>query len=359
MHKKQLKAITAILLSALIISGCGQSGENGFPFDKPKKAVEETEEASVEAEDETSEETEDETAEAENGEDMELTPEQMDLIKFNYYVDLNNDIVDILDSIDYYYTVVDYAEEFSLLPDTGLTYGYRISGKNSDIIDDCLMLADMEPDYGEMDDLVKEMAEPLRNLMDAFSEINSCYDYADNQYQKAKDFHAIIYASADTFAPLGYAYIDAVSEMGSEKTAQEEERMKEEGLLIMYNASRSISIGNQVLDVIYDQGISDETITDLDLTEIRALYDELVAVVADFDAATADNDQLIKESLANSRPFDGLFNSLIQALEWMIKQVESGQPLDLSASGAPLGSIAHFSETLGKCIERYNSVFVE
>ena len=78
-----------------------------------------------------------------------------------------------------------------------------------------------------------------------------------------------------------------------------------------------------------------------------------------FDAATADNNQLVKESLSNSRPFDGLFNSLIQALEWMIKQVESGQPLDLSASGAPLGSIAHFSETLGKCIERYNSVFVE
>lgn len=82
-------------------------------------------------------------------------------------------------------------------------------------------------------------------------------------------------------------------------------------------------------------------------------------VVADFDAATADNDQLIKESLSNSRPFDGLLEGLVSALEWMFKQVESGRPLDLGGSGAPLGSIGHFSETLSKCVDRYNSVFID
>ena len=74
----------------------------------------------------------------------------------------------------------------------------------------------------------------------------------------------------------------------------------------MYNASRSISIGNQVLDVIYDQGISDETITDLDLTEIRALYDELVAVVADFDAATADNNGIRQQGKLFGIVYDGV-----------------------------------------------------
>ncbi len=347
------RTTAAILLSALMLAGCGTKDTDGLPFEKPVR------ESAKAPDEETEEEPSGETGGLEEEEGPGLSPEQMDLIKFNYYVDLNNDIVDILDSIDYYYTVVDYTEEFSLLPDTGLTYGFRVYGKNSDIIDDCLLLADMEPDYGELDDLVKEMADPLRSLMDTFSEISSCNDYADNQYQKAKDFHAAIYAAADAFAPLGYEYIDAVSEMGDERTAKEEAQMKEDGLLIAYNASRSISIGKQVLDVIYEQGITDETITDLDLTEIRTLYDELITVVSDFDAAAADNNQLIKESLSNSRPFDGLFNSLIQALEWMIKQVESGQPLDLSGSGAPLGSIGHFSETLGKCIDRYNTVFVE
>lgn len=340
MRKDVLRKTATVLAAAFALSGCSM-GNTGKPETTAEtETVEETtKETTTEAEEET------------------YSPEEMDLIKYNYYVDLNNDIIEILDSIGYYFEVVDYAEEFSLLPDTGLTYGYRVYGKNTDIIDDCLYLADMEPSYGEMDDLIKEMAEPLRNVMDTFLEIGRSNDYADNQYQKAKEYHAIIYASADTVIDLGYQYVDAIARMGEAKMAEAEEQMKEEGTLIIYNASRGISIGKEILNEIGRQGITDETITDLDLTEIRTLHDELVAVVADLDAALADNDQLVKESLSNSRPFDGLYDSLIQALEWMIKQVESGQPLDLRHSGAPLGSIGHFSETLSKCVDRYNSVF--
>lgn len=340
MNRKILRKTAALVLVSFSLFGCSQKEDSS----SANRTLAET----------TVEETEETTVEEET-----LSPEEMDLIKYNYYVQLNNDIIEILDSIDYYFNVVDYKEEFSLLPDTGLTYGYRVYGKNSDIIDDCLQLSDMDPDYGDMDKLIKDMADPLRDLMDTFLEVSDSHDYADNQYQKAKEYHAVIYEASETFIPLGYEYINAVSEMGNARTAEEEEKMKEEGKLIAYNASRGISIGRQVLDVIDAQGISDETITQLDLTEIRTLHDELVAIVHDLDAATADNDQLIKESLSNSRPFDGLYDSLIQALEWMIKQVESGRDLDLSGSGAPLGSIGHFSETLTKCIDRYNSVFVE
>ncbi len=338
------KCMAVLLMLALVLSGCGKKAEESPEKTKPQAPKEE---AAPEPEEDTS------------SEEDEIPPEQMDLIKYNYYVELNNDIVEIVDSINYYYEVVDYTEEFSLLPDTGLTYGYRVYGKNTDILDDCLQLADMEPSYGEMDTLVKDMAEPLRALMETFSDISDSYDYADNQYQKAKEYHAIVYANADAFMELGYEFMDAIDEMGTARVEEEEEQMKAEGNLIIYNASRAISIGREVLNVAYDQGVNDENLTDLDLTEIKALYDELVAVVADFDAATADNDQLIKESLSNSRPFDGLYDSLIQALEWMIKQVESGTLPDLSGSGAPLGSLGHFSYVLGQCIDRYNSVFVD
>ena len=33
-----------------------------------------------------------------------------------------------MDDIDYYYEVVEYDEEFALIPDSGYTYGYRIRG---------------------------------------------------------------------------------------------------------------------------------------------------------------------------------------------------------------------------------------
>ena len=344
-HKNTLGKAAIVLLLSFVLSGCGQKdsgsdAKNNTTAPETETTVQETE-AKTEAEEET------------------LAPEQMELVKYNYYVDLNNDILDILDNIDYYFEVVDYTEEFALLPDTGYTYGYSIYGKNTDIIDDCLQLADMEPAFDELDAMVKEMADPLRALMETFSAISDSYDYADNQYEKAKEYHTVIYANADTFYTMGTNYMDAVAKMGDERTAKEEEQMKADGQLIIYNASHGITIGKAVLDEIYNQEITDENITGMDLTEIKNLYNELVATVADLDAALADNNQLIKESLSNSRPFDGLYDSLIQALEWMIKQVESGQPLDLSGSGAPLGSIGHFSETLGKCIDRYNSVFVE
>lgn len=348
MKKSGLTKIAAVLLAtAMVLAGCGSSSE------------EETREPERrEPERETSSEVEmpEETGETESAED-EISPEQMDLIKYNYYVELNNDMIEILDSIYYYYEVVDYTEEFSLLPDTGLTYGYRIYGKNTDILDDCVMLADMEPSYGELDTMVKEMEESLRALMETFSDISSCHDYADNQYQKAKEYHAIVYKNADILESVAYDFIDAIGEMGDTRMAEEENRLKEEGMLINYNASRAISIGRQVLDEAYSQGVSDENLTDLDLTEIQKLHDELVQVVADFDAAAADNDQLVKESLSNSRPFDGLLDGLIDALEWTMKQAESGQLPDMSGSGAPLGSLEHFSYVLGQCIDRYNSVF--
>lgn len=338
------KVLAIMLIFALILPGCGKKVEEPDKT-KPEQPARE---ASADADTEDTE-----------SEEEEIPPEQMDIIKYNYYVELNNQIVEILESIEYYYQVVDYTEEFSLLPDTGLTYGYRVSGNNTDVLENCLLLADMEPSYGEMDTLVKNMADSLGALMTAFLDISRSNDYADNQYAKAKEYHAIVYANADIFEEYGYAFMDAINEMGTARVEEDEQKMKEEGNLIMYNASRAISIGKEVLDAAYDQGVSDENLTDLDLTEIRELYDELVAVVADFDAATADNDQLVKESLSNSRPFDGLLDGLIQALEWVMKQAESGQLPDMSGSGAPLGSLGHFSYVLGQCIDRYNSVFVE
>ena len=230
MRKKGFAKISLALCAALTLSGCGLVKKEQLPTT--------TAQTTVETKEETKETVPEET----------YSPEEMELIKYNYYVDLNNDIVEVIDSIGYYFEVVDYTEEFSLLADTGLTYGYRVYGKNTDILDDCLLLADMEPDYGEMDQLVKEMAEPLREVMDTLSDISRSNDYADNQYQKAKDYHKVLYTSAETVTNLGYEFMDAVAQMGEAKMAEEEEKMKEEGRLIIYNASRGISIGKEVLN---------------------------------------------------------------------------------------------------------------
>ena len=143
-------ALAAVCIAVLAVSGCGENinelkeNAKAKALSEPAKTVEE------------------ETEEEETGAEESISPEQMDLIKYNYYVELNNEIVKLLDDIDYYYEVVEYGEEFALIPDSGYTYGYRIRGFGKDLADDCIQLADMEPAYETLDPLVKEMAEPLK-----------------------------------------------------------------------------------------------------------------------------------------------------------------------------------------------------
>lgn len=328
-------------LAVVVSGGCsGQSSEKKADFTEATKTSQETEAPS-----------EEETQE-------EIDPETMDLIKYNIYVELNNYMVEVLDNLDNYYLVVENADEFAFVPDSGYDYKFRIVYLNTDVIDDALAVASMEPAYDTLDDLAKEVAEPMLGLMEGFNKINKSYDFADNQYAKAKEYHAQIQENAAAFEALAYEFMDAVSIMGNERVAAEEQEMLEEGRLIIYNCSHAISVARQILDECNAQGINDANITELDLTNIRPLYDELVATAAAYDEAVSDNNQIMKESLSNSTPFDGLLNSLSQSVEWMIRQVESGRPIEDPGSEY-LGGIIHIQVVLSQCIERYNTVFVE
>ena len=114
MRKRSMTILAAAALAAsLTVGGCGsKSPEAGGKFGGEKGlTVAPSTEAETEAETEP-----------------ELDEETMDLIKYNVYIELNNDILEVLNNIDYYFVVVGDGEEFALLPDTGLTYGYRIVG---------------------------------------------------------------------------------------------------------------------------------------------------------------------------------------------------------------------------------------
>ena len=126
MRKRSMTILAAAALAAsLTVGGCGsKSPEAGGKFGGEKDL---TLAPSTEAE------TEAET-------EPELDEETMDLIKYNVYIELNNDILEVLNNIDYYFVVVGDGEEFALLPDTGLTYGYRIVGLNTETLDMACLL---------------------------------------------------------------------------------------------------------------------------------------------------------------------------------------------------------------------------
>lgn len=328
----------SVALSVVTMGGCTPKTDNGGDGKGLSTAVE------TESGTETG--TEEETLDAET----------MGVIKYNIYVELNNYMVEVMDNIDNYYLVVEDADEFSMVPDSGYTYKFGISPMNSDIVDDATSVVALEPAYEELDDLVLQIAGPMKILMDTFSDIYHCNNFADNQYAKPKEFHVPVRENAAEFQDLAYQFMEAISEMSGERMAAGEQKMLDEGQIIAYNASHMITLGKQILDECYKQEIDDANITELDLTEIRPLFEELKQTVDAFNEATGDNNQLMKESLSSSTPMYGLPGSLVQSVEWMIKQVESGRPIPDPGSEY-LGGIIHIEQELSECIDQYNTVF--
>ena len=160
MKRTVMGKLAAILALSMVLAGCGQGGGNASEGKEASGAVKEEDvrkSADSSDEEEPEEEMDEQVADEAADMEMDITPEQMDMIKYNYYVDLNNEIVEVFDDIDNYYRVVDYAEEFALLPDSGLTYGYSIYSLDTDLIDDCVMLAGMDPAYEGMEKTKQKM----------------------------------------------------------------------------------------------------------------------------------------------------------------------------------------------------------
>ena len=348
MKRQRVCAVLPLLLAlALLLSGCGEKRGN---LTKPANASF-TPRPSTSA-------TPSHTPEPEET----MDPETMDLIKYNAYINLNNELVELNDSIYNYFRVVADQPDFAMLPDTDLPYAFKTHSFNTDCIEDAAALAAMEPSYGALDDLVLALEAPTTVLMETMDQVHdsnitgSSMVYAENQYEKPKAWHALIYENLDAYEAVVYDFFDALTELAAQRSAEAEQQMLDEGNLIIYNASHTITVARQVLDECTAQGINDANLTQLDLTNIRTLREELSGTIDSLNAAFSDPDQRMKESMGTNNPFSGINDRLLQALDWLIKQVESGQPLDRPGEEI-LGSIVHYQICLARCIDEYNSVF--
>ena len=340
----KIKKLAALLLSLLLLTasaGCDLSGgTGGKESDKPTPT----------------QKTEPTPTPAPTPPEETLDPETAEAVKYNVYVQMNNKIVDVLDTLYSYYEVVEYADEFALIPDSEYTYKYDISGYNTDILEDATYVVEMAPAFEELDGLTKQILEPMRTLMETFSEISHNYDYAADQYAKPKEYHKAIQANAAVFEDLAFQYMDAVQAMSIQRVEAEEQKMKDEGQLLAYGFSHSITVVKKITAECAAQGISDENIEKLDLAPIRPLYQELLDTIADYKTAAEDKNQLMKESMTA----DGAYHigtqidRMASALEWMIKQVESGRPIE-DPGREYLGGLIHVDVVLAACIDLYNS----
>lgn len=349
------KFIVSILCAMLLLTSCGTKLNDVKPESSSSMEVSSSSQAESSKEESKSEETSSKPV-IKDKQGNEIPPEALDLIKFNTYVGMNNYMTRIINNLSSYYTYIANEDEFKIIENlyTSGDYAYRlgVSALNSDIIEDALLLAGTEPSYGALDELTLKIAEPMKNLMDTFMNMSRCYDFSDNQYEKAKEFHKTIRENIDVFTELVYPYMDGVTKMADARKEKEEKQLLEDGKIIGYNASHIITVAKQLLNECYNQKVYDHNIVELDLTKVSPIYEELKKTIEAYNTAMKDNDQLIKESVGSDM-YHGLQNKLLQAVEWMIKQVESKTPIQ-DPGRAYLGGIIHIEEVLSDCIKAYN-----
>lgn len=366
-RKKRDIILSLACAAALGMSGCGMGVQVGGAVDRGMDMegyVREDslqEESSQESSDSRENADQEGVSEETAGYENPFVPDEetMDMVKYNIYVDLNNTVVEVLNNITNYFLVVDTAEDFQFREDAEYSYGYGIVWLNTDIVDDAEAVCRQDPAYEILDGLAEEMLPSMREIMETFNAIDdSEYTYEENQYQQPKENHARLMACLDEFTGYAYTFLDEVDLVADERSASEEAKMLEEGRLIIYNFSHMLTVSSQILDEIYEQGIDDYNLTELDLTPIYPLFEELQATAAAYDESVSDNNQLMTESLSDRQVYPGKWNSLLQAFEWMIRQVENGVPYE-DPSREYLGGLQHIYVILSDRVDDYNAIFVE
>ncbi len=288
-----------------------------------------------------------------------LDAQTMEVLKYNIYIELYNTIVEIMEDINNYFLVVDTADDFRFREDAEYSYGYLIKGFNMDAVEDAETVYNMEPAYETLDGVVADMLPSMREIMETFDAIHdSGYTYEQNQYQQPKENHMRLMACLDEFAAYASEYMKQVEIIVDEENETREARMLGDGRLIMYYYSHMITLASDILDEIYDQGIDDYNLTELDLTLVYPMYEEMQETAAAYEQAVSDNNQLMQESLSNRQVYAGDWNSLLQAFEWMIRQVESKVPYE-DPSREYLGGLQHIYVVLSDKVESYNGIFVK
>ncbi len=283
---------------------------------------------------------------------------------YNMYIDVYNYSVGRLgDSIDEYFENVAMEEEFQLLDDY---YCYSIPDYQIENLDKTYSLSESKPEKDPLDDSFIAMYPSLKTLM---TTLNNIYNYADLQsyvdddYAKAKEYHATLWAAMNEYANAAAVFMTELDTVVQEQQEQDLQMMKEEGFVVFYTINVMFLQAQAIDAEFYNQEISDENLTELDLTTIEPMYDEFVTSVEAILSYAEDSDQLQAEGIPYNSGYWTTFLSSLKdtkvSLTGILQRVKEQNPVssfDLNSSFALPGddTIASFERGLSDMISDYN-----
>ena len=285
---------------------------------------------------------------------------------YNTYIDINNAMVGrIYDSLNRYFTYVDFeSEEFKLLDESYDYYDcYSLSSPLRDV-ETAYELVSKKSNKDALDQAFLDMYPSINTLMQTLNEISdytSPKTYLEDGYAKSQEQHAALMSVINEYFDTGDIFMAELSTVAQQRQMENLEQMKADGYVVLYSLNMVINYAQEIESELYYQDVWDDNILDMDLTTIQPLYDAFSTYVDTVLAYSEDDDALRAEGLGNSGNlslFVMYMKSTRESLSKVLAKVEAGEPLSQSdtmiTSLAGQCNLSSFAEGLSDMIDSYN-----
>lgn len=353
MKRKQV-VISLLCVAVLALSGC-QSQKNA-----PDSSQETVDAAS----DPSADSSVSEEAAAGNTEDVSSSETEDETGMYNAYIDVYNIISgEMNDAVNGYFDHVPYQEEFTRVEESDY-WCYQVSEYDLEVLDSTYALIDAKADKDDIDTAFLNMYPVMKDLGLAINEVEEYTDmksFIDDDYAKGAELHTRIYDDYQKYEPLCLAYQEVAEPFFEEENAKDLEEMKAQGYEMTYALNVAINTAQEIQDMIYASGVTDENIIELDTTAIKPIYDRYVTEIETCMELSGDPEKMGEDAyLADSVYLDQCLESLKDskvALNGIFQRVTDQEPVDsfdLGSAFAADGTIGKFEETVSAAIDNYN-----
>lgn len=284
---------------------------------------------------------------------------------YNAYIDISNDIVGRLnDSLNRYFTYVDFDTEFRLLEEDGNFYDcYSVSGPQRNV-SDAYELVSGKTNKDELDQAFLNMYPSISALIKALTDI---YEYTDlktfqeDNYAKSQEQHTALISVLEEYYNTGDEFRAILAEVAEDLHSKDLEQMKENGYEVLYSLNMVIDLAQKIQTELYAEDVWDENILDMDLTKIQPLYDEFSSYVEAVAAYAKDDEALNAEGFysASLTMFVMHMNDARSSISKVLEKVKAGEALSESDLMITIGgqcNLTAFSAGVSNMISSYNSL---
>lgn len=281
----------------------------------------------------------------------EVDSEAQKLNKRNAYIDFNNALVQMDDTLYDYFSYVAYQEEYEVLQEYGSLVIFLGEMDCNRAYEALCEYVDAEPSL-EIDTVFKDLQATYEEVFLILSDMSgenliskqACDKNPDDSfysehYNICKANHEKLMAVYEQFVEKEDAFYAAIDKMTEGEDEERLEQLKAEGNMVYYNLLGALCTSEAILDNIYEQIGTMEEMTTLDKTELEGLVEELHTYIADFKVAY--------EKEGSGKANDTALNN-VEYIGKLADQILANSEIDYT-------SLDNLEDYLGRVVDSYNA----